>query len=141
MEPYTDYDFYINVYRGNAVEEEDFPRLYMRASEYVFGMTRGLVARVPEQHMEPVRMCVCAISEIIQDEERLSAQSFSGEKPVSSESVGSHSISYSSPAMSGAESEYIGSRKREALFLYLSTVPLLSGLFGVRSYKCTHRTR
>lgn len=141
MEPYAYYDFYTNVYRGNAVEEKDFPRLSMRASEYVFGMTRGLVARVQEQYMDAVRMCVCAISEIIQDEERLSAQSFSGEKPVSSETVGSHSISYSSPAMSGAESEYISNRKKDALFLYLSTVPVLAGLFGVRSCKCIHRTR
>lgn len=140
MELYADYDFYTNVYLGNRVEEADFPRLSMRAFEYISGMTRGIVRKVSGD-IDAVKMCVCAIAEIIQDEERLTAQSFSGEKPVSSETVGSHTISYSSPAMSGAEAEYIGNRKKDALFLYLSTVPLLSGLFGVRSYKCTHRTR
>lgn len=139
MEPYADYDHYTNVYRGNAVAAEDFPRLSMRASEYIRGMTRGKVDRVPEKDMDAVKTCVCVLAEIIQDEERLSAQSFSGEKPKASESVGSYSVSYASPAMSGAESEYIASRKRDALLIYLANVPALAGLFGVRSYKCVHR--
>lgn len=137
----ADYDFYVNIYLGNKISTEDFPRLSMRASEYIRGMTRGKVNKVPEKDMDAVKSCVCAIAEVIQDEERLSSQSFSGEKPVSSETVGSYSVSYASPAMSGTEAEYIENRKRDALLIYLANVPALSGLFGVRSFKCTHHTQ
>lgn len=138
---YVDYDFYVNTYLGNTIDEKDFPRLSMRASAYIRGITRGLSEKVPDNDMDMVRMAVCALAEIIKDEERLSAQSFSGEKPVSSETVGSHTISYSSPAMSGAEVEYIASRKKEAILLYLSEIPALSSLFKVRSFQCIHHTR
>lgn len=138
---YADYDFYVNTYLGNTIDEKDFPRLSMRASTYIRGITRGLSEKVPESDMDAVRMAVCALAEIIKDEERLSAQSFSGEKPVSSETVGSHTISYSSPAMSGAEVEYIASRKKEAILLYLSEIPALASLFKVRSFQCIHHTR
>lgn len=138
---YVEYDFYANIYQGVAIAAEDFPRLSARAYEYVCGVTRGLCAKVPEQDQDAVKMAVCAVAEIVRDEERLTAQSFSGEKPISSETVGSYSVSYSSPAMSGAEVEYINARKRDALFIYLANVPALAGLFGVRSVKCTHRTR
>lgn len=141
MEPYADYYFYSSVFYGNRVAQEDFPRLSMRASEYIRGMTRGLSDKVPEKDQDAVRMAVCAVAEVIQDEERLSAQSFSGEKRVSSETVGSYSVSYASPAMSGAETEYISSRKRDALLIYLSNVPALSSLFKVRSVSCMHHTR
>ena len=38
---YADYDFYLNTYFGNAVPEEDFPRLSDRASDYIRAAAGG----------------------------------------------------------------------------------------------------
>ncbi len=138
---YVDYDFYANVYLGNAIAPEDFPRLSARASEYIYGLTRGLCEKVPQEQRDAVQRAVCAVAEVLQDEQRMTARSFSAEKTVSSETVGSHSVSYGSPSLSGAEVEYLNSRKKDAVLLYLSGIPALSSLFKVRSFKCIHRTR
>lgn len=138
---YVDYDFYTNVYLGNTIDEKDFTRLSMRASEYIYGLTRGLCDKVPKEYQEAVQRAVCSVAEVMQDEQRMTARSFSSEKAVSSETVGSHSVSYTSPSVSGAEVEYIANRKKEAVLLYLSEIPALASLFKVRSYQCIHRTR
>lgn len=138
---YAEYEFYANVYFGNAIKPEDFQRLSARASEYVYGMTRGLCEKVPDEDMEAVQKAVCAVAEILQDEGRMASRSFSAGKTISSETVGSHSVSYGSPSISGADLEYLENRKREVLALYLSGVPILADLFKARSFSCTHRTR
>lgn len=138
---YAEYEFYANVYFGNEIAPEDFQRLSARASEYVYGMTRGLCEKVPEGNMEAVQKAVCAVAEILQDEGRMASRSFSAGKTISSETVGSHSVSYGSPSISGADLEYLENRKREVLALYLSGVPILADLFKARSFSCTHRTR
>ncbi len=138
---YVDYDFYVNVYLGNAIEPEDFPRLSLRASEYVYSLTRGLCEKVPEEQRDAVQRAICAVADVLLDEQRMTARSFSAEKTIASETVGSHSVSYGSPSLSAAEIEYLGDRKRDAVLLYLSEIPALASLFKVRSFPCIHRTR
>lgn len=138
---YADYDFYANVYLGNKIAPEDFPRLSARSSEYIKGLTRCRADQVPQEQREPVQLAVCAVAEILQDEQRMVKRSFSTDRIVSSETVGSHSVSYGSPSISSSESEYIASQKRETALQYLCTVPALAGLFGVRSFSCIHHTR
>ena len=131
---YVDYDFYVNVYLGNAIEPEDFPRLSLRASEYVYSLTRGLCEKVPEEQRDAVQRAICAVADVLLDEQRMTAR-------IASETVGSHSVSYGSPSLSAAEIEYLGNRKRDAVLLYLSEIPALASLFKVRSFPCIHRTR
>lgn len=138
---YADYDFYANVYLGNAIEPEDFPQLSMRASEYIYGLTRGLCEKVPQEQRGAVQRAVCAVAEILLDEQRMTARSFSQGQAVSSETVGSHSVTYGSASISGSEIEYLADRKKSAILMYLSEIPALASLFKVRSFKCTHRTR
>lgn len=136
---YADYDFYLNVYLGNAIPSEDFPRLSERASEYVYSATKGLAEKVSGRDLETVQKAVCAVAEVILDENIMTASAFSGEQAVSSESVGSWSRSYSYPGLSAAQVENIAARKRDAILLYLSEIPAFAGIFKVRSYRCSHR--
>lgn len=135
----ADYDFYVNLYLGDKITPDDFPRLSARASEYIRGLTRCRVECVPQCQREPIQLAVCAVAEIMQDEGRMVSRSFSGEQTIASESVGSYSVSYGSPSISSAEADYIENQKREAALNYLCTVPALADMFGVKSYRCTHR--
>lgn len=135
---YADYDFYLNVYFGNVIAPEDFPRLSERASDYVYSVTKGLAEKVSGRDMEAVQKAVCAVAEVLLDEEIMTASAFSGEAAVSSESVGSWSKSYSSGSLSTAQMDNIATRKRDAISLYLSEVPAFAGIFKVRSYRCLH---
>lgn len=136
---YADYDFYLNDYYGNAISGEDFPRLSERASDYIIAATKGISDKVTGKALEAVRKCSCAIADVLLDEAIMTASTFSGETAVSSETVGGWSKSYRSPSLAGAEVEYIGQRKREALILYLGNLPEFHNIFGVRSYPCLHR--
>lgn len=136
---FCDYDFYANVYLGESISEEDFPRLSARASDYVQGVTKGLAGKVHGDANEAVQKAVCAIAEVLQDEGKMASRAFSDGQAVSSETVGNWSRHYQSASLSGNETQYIEVRKREALELYLGNLPEFAALFGVRSYRCVHR--
>lgn len=136
---YCDYEFYRDVFLGNAISPDDFPRLAERASEYVFSVTSGLAGKVSGPALEAVKKAVCAVAEVIQDESNMISGSFSGKGAKTSETVGGHSVSYASPGFSYAQAEYIAARKRDALLLYLGGVPPFDSLFKVMSFACLHR--
>lgn len=136
---YADYVFYLDTYLGNVIAPEDFPRLSERASEYVYSVTKGLAEKVSGRDLEAVKKAVCAVAEVILDENIMTASAFSGEQAVSSESVGSWSRSYASPGLSAAQVENIAARKRDAILLYLGEIPAFAGIFKVRSYRCLHQ--
>lgn len=136
---YADYDFYLNVYLGDALTAEDFPKYSERASDYIRSATRGRSDHVTGAALEAVSKCSCAIAEILLDEEIMTASVFSVEQPVSSETVGSWSKTYRAPSVSAVEISYLADRKREALLLYLGYLPEFKTIFQVRSYPCVHR--
>lgn len=143
MAAYIDYDFYRNVFLGNSISQEDFPRLSERASDYVRGVTQGLSDTVGDHDhgcRDAVQKAVCAVAEVLQDEENMNARGFSGEAVVSSESVGDWSRSYRDPSVSGSAVKYINSRKQEAVQLYLRAQPCFRDLFGVQSFSCLHKS-
>lgn len=135
---YADYDFYLNTYFGNAISEEDFPRLSTRASDYIRSMTQGLSDTVDGTALDAVKKASCAVADALLDEEIMNAGTFSGEQVVSSETVGSWSRSYGSSSFSAAVAEQIEKRKTDALLLYLKNLPAFAPLFKVRSYRCLH---
>lgn len=133
MMAYADYEFYADVYYGNAIAEEDFPRLAERATDYIFGITSGESDRLTGNDKIQLQKATCAIAEVFQDESRMNTAEFSTEQCVSSETVGGHSVSYGTGGVSGAAIEYIESRKKEVLKIYLGH------LFRVKSYSCACR--
>lgn len=137
---YADYDFYLNAYFGNAISEEDFPRLSERASDYIRAVTQGISDRVDGGQQDAVKKASCAIADILLDESIMTASAYQGGAQVSSEAVGGWSRSYKSATVSAADMQVIDSRKRDALLLYLGNLPAFTPIFKVRSYPCLHRT-
>lgn len=128
---YTDYEYYAQVYFGSAVSPEDFPRLAERASAYVDAATLHRASKAAGERMESVKKAVCALAEIIQDGERLERRTFSADRLVQSETVGSWSKSYGSQSATGIETGLLETRKRETLEIYLGPY----GLLRARGYR------
>lgn len=63
--PYVDISYYIGTYKGEPVDNADFPSLCMRAEELIEEMTMyrispTTVLAMPEAVQERVKMAVCA---------------------------------------------------------------------------------
>ncbi|HWQ76559.1 MAG TPA: hypothetical protein VN441_14700 [Syntrophomonas sp.] len=84
MAAYAGYEFYTDVYKGNALTEYDFGRLILRASTYLDRITGSQSASYTPA--ESVSMAACAVAEAWQVNEQ------GGE--VTSQSVGSWSKSF-----------------------------------------------
>ena len=132
----VDYTFYTGSYLGNAIREEEFPRLAARACEQLRAWTGGAV-RPEEKSPEAVKKAVCALAEVLRDEERLSAAAFGEDRRLAGETVGDWSRSYAVSGPTDTELKLLERRKREALELYLG------GLFPgkVRSWPSAPRRR
>lgn len=100
---YADYTYYTTVYLGNAIKEDDFPRLSLRASGFLDYYTQGRSARNPD--LDALKMACCALSEQYQSietaqalaQKALSASLESGETgELQSQTVGSWSKTYRS---------------------------------------------
>lgn len=141
MTTYADYEFYTEKYRhgytgGNLVGPDAFPFLASQASAYIYNFTQGRSDEVTGRALEMVKMATCALTEAVQDESTMSNQAFSGEKKVSSESVGRWSRSFAAATISSAEVDYLEKRKMDILSLYLGNLPEFMSLFRVTSYRC-----
>lgn len=104
---YADYDFYVNEFYGVAIDSTDFPRLSSRASDFLDYYTRGKAAKVTDEAtITALAKACCAVAEAMktdEDSKKLAqkateaALSESGGE-VKSETVGSHSVSYTTAA-------------------------------------------
>ena len=91
---YADYEYYKRTYLGRAVQEEDFPRLALRASEYLDKVTFGRARDHAGE--EPVRLACCAVAEELFRQEEF------GGREVASESNAGRSVSFAGDERSGA---------------------------------------
>ncbi len=113
---YANYDYYANEYFGKGVQEEDFRRLALRASQYIDYITQGRAEARSE--LEAVKMCCCALAEQYQTIETAQAlarsslsagmNGTSGE--LQSQTVGGWSKSY----RSGGDSAQAASQAAES---------------------------
>lgn len=104
---YASYEFYTDVFYGNEIAAADFPRLASRASDFIDYYTRNKAAAATEQWIvTALSKCCCALAERMQIDERsrlIAAQTTaeavsSGSGEIKSETVGSHSVSYTTGA-------------------------------------------
>lgn len=113
---YASYDYYLNQYFGRGINEEDFQRFALHASQYLDYITKGRAKR--SCRMEEVKMCCCALADqyhSIEAARELAQKSLdSGAEDgaeVQSEAVGSWSRSYRSggdSAQAAAQAEAAG---------------------------------
>lgn len=99
---YADYDYYQTEFYGSNIEEDEFPRLAMRATMYIDNITMGKAA--DNADLTEVKQCCCALAEDYQSIElaqKLATQALatalsdvqSSGGEIQSESVGSYSRS------------------------------------------------
>ena len=93
---YADYAFYKNEYFGNAISENDFSRLALRASSFLDYYTMGKA----KNHVDllDVKMACCAVAEKILVLEASEKRAASSGGALQSETVGSYSVSYQNGA-------------------------------------------
>lgn len=131
---YADYAYYVNTYLGNAIAEEDFPRMAVRASRYIDYITRNKA----EKHADlpAVKDCCCALAEcyqMIDASEQLALQSIkagsAGTAEVQRETVGDWSRSYRSGGDSAQSAAQAAAEGRSVLLetarMYLANTGLL----------------
>lgn len=85
---YADYSFYFNDFGGRAIEEPDFARLALRASQFIDYFTMNRAKNYTED--DAVKSACCAVAEAY-----LAVEKIDSKVGISSESVGSYSVSYS----------------------------------------------
>lgn len=131
---YSDYDFYLNEYLGQSIQEPDFRRLALHASQYLDYITQGRAERNTE--LEPLKMCCCALAEQYQNietaealaQKSLAAGAADGAE-VQSETVGGWSRSYRSGGDSAQAAAQAAAEGRSTLLetarRYLANTGLL----------------
>lgn len=93
---YADYAFYRNEYFGNAISENDFSRLALRASNFIDYYTMGKAKNHAD--LLEVKMACCAVAEKILILEASEKRASSASGALQSETVGSYSVSYQNGA-------------------------------------------
>ncbi len=96
VSPYADYEFYTEVFYGNAIKEKDFKRLEARAEEQLDVMTFNRIKTMDEKYMSEdlalnIRKAVCAMAEVIGEGESIGLG-------ISSESNDGYSVSFQATA-------------------------------------------
>jgi len=88
----SDYDFYRNVYYGEILTAEDFPKYATRADAYLSELTYGRYTNssLPEKTITAVKMAECAVADLCFTTEAESTVS----SAISKETVGDHSVTY-----------------------------------------------
>lgn len=131
---YADYDYYRNEYFGQSIEEVNFQRLALHASQYIDYITQSRAER--HSDLEAVKMCCCALAEqyqTIETAQALAQKSLSAgtgdDAEVQSETVGSWSRSYRSGGDSAQSATQAAEAGRSALLdtarRYLTNTGLL----------------
>lgn len=133
---YADYSYYTNTFYGTAIAETDFPRLALRASDFIDYITRNKAAKATDANViDALSKACCALAEQIQTDERskaIAAQTAaaalaSGSGEIKSESVGSYSVSFSTSAdyLSADKAKAEASAYKSIVLRYLANTGLL----------------
>lgn len=112
---YADYTYYTTMYLGNAISEEDFPRLAQRASECLDQLTFGRAADATGDLQTAVKSACCAVAETVQRNETSQTNA-----DVSTERVGDLSVTYARVSSREADRRVYNAAAR-----YLSLTGLL----------------
>lgn len=125
MKTYTDYDFYINTYKGN-MPQDDFEKLVIKAS---YEVQKNIFNRDITDYKEEVQMATCSITDILYKIEQLEDKKDTtiSDKTLKSESVGNYSRTFESSSVTDIDVQISNQKEKikEELRNYLLTAGLL----------------
>ena len=108
MERYADYEFYVEVYGGRSIPEEDFPSAVRKASAYLDQITFG---RIRKPYPDEVKYAVCELAEI---QHRFNKTAGEGAREVKSENNDGYSVTYVTEGTDGESPDVVLHRKMYA---------------------------
>lgn len=131
---YADFAYYTDEYMGNAISEDDFPRMAARASRYIDYITQD--RGKDNADTEAVKLCACELAEqyqLIEQAQALAKQSLAaasdGGAELQSETVATWTRSYRSGGDSAQSAAQAAKEAGAALYdiaqRYLSNTGLL----------------
>lgn len=133
----ADYAFYTDVYYGDVLTEDNFPKYAARADSYLESLTLGRYAddSLSASVITAVKLAECEVAEQCLLADEAATREFAaaaGDGVYASESVGAHSVTYRSGAELAAQAE---ARIRGIVTRRL-------GRFGLlyRGVSCVHAT-
>lgn len=126
MTVYADFEYYVNVYKGDRIQESAFDRLALRASSIMDAETFGQIDAASAA-TDAVRTACCALSDLLQAQEQDASITESGNL-VQSETTGKHSVSYATSSSSSTRAKI-----SDILGLYLGNTGLLCGALPYRT--------
>lgn len=95
----VDFDYYKNVFCGNAIKQEDFDQFSRKAERFVAYATVNKAILTSGEVLNSVKDCICELAECYASFDKMEKQALGeGEKVISSESVGTWSASYDTSA-------------------------------------------
>ena len=127
MAPYADFAYYTSTFLGTAIAEADFPRLALHASAVIDQITfNRATAETDTDVIDKIKMAMCEVAEELQREDAAD-----GADGITSESVGSYSVSFSA-----ASSKQLTNQQRQsnAARLWLANTSLLYRGFAEGEY-------
>lgn len=124
MKTYTDYDFYINTYKGN-MPQDDFEKLVIKAS---YEVQKNIFNRPIIGFEEEVQMATCSITDILYKIEQLENKKDTSisDKTLKSESVGNYSRTFESSSVTDIDVQI--SNQKEKIKEELRNYLLITGL-------------
>ena len=129
---YADFTYYTDVFLGNKVPADDWNRFSRQASKWLDWYTENRITDVTEN----IKDACCAVSEEMYFMESSSETgSLSDIQTVASETVGKHSVSYTS---SKASEMSINERLLSSVYIYLNDPQLIgrAAKYRTGSIKC-----
>ncbi len=125
MTQYTNYDFYIDIYKGD-MPEDDFDRIVIRAS---YEVQKNIFNRDFSDYENEVQMATCSVADILLKIENLEnkKESTLSNQTLKSESVGDYSRTFDSFSVSDIDVAISNQEERikEELRKYLLHTGLL----------------
>ena len=122
MAAYVDYTYYSGTFLGTAIAEANFPRLALRASAVIDQLTFEraapiVTATTDTATIEKIKLATCTVAEEIQTQE-----TNGNTDNITSENVGSYSVSYGAKSQSAMTNE---EKQAKVAKLYLGNTGLM----------------
>ena len=125
MTNYTDYDFYIETYKGN-MPDDDFDRLITRAG---YEVRKNIFNRDIIGYKNEVQMATCSVVDILFKIEQLESkkETIMSNQALKSESVGDYSRTFDTASVNDIDTQISNQKEKikEELRTYLLSTGLL----------------
>ncbi len=125
MTNYTNYEFYIDTYKGN-MPQNDFNKLVIRAS---YEVQKNIFNRPVTGYEDEVQMATCSVADILYQIEQLEnkRKKILSNQILKSESVGDYSRTFDTSSVSDIETEISNQKTKiiEEIRMYLLNTGLL----------------